>query len=581
MQYRIIFLICCLTNCFCAEDTLSNDLRDTISIANEIFSLCAISADLLSDDGSFDALLPLGIGKNVLAFAEYSRLQSETERIGKPLTCLVTIGKQNNDDSTTYDGQDQLIDFHLIKYDGDLKEKYEIYASNGSFSVVNAESAIRTHTCITEDVIVKCKYVKVLRMVYDAWSPLFMIGKDGSHSGILHDVLLIIVGRLGLQLELVMNNEPGHWGTSSSNSSYWRGMVGMVQRGEVDGCTAGTAITIERSSVVDFTFSSLQISVDLLARYPNSEQVSWENYLLEFDLATWVCIVTTSFVLVLVLALVLSGGFRVSLETWSLAGSIVIRALLLKGTEVNKTTLSVKSAFLCALLFSTVILTCYRSSMNAFLAVIKPTMMSNLEDVLDYSEGLTLWSPSLLEYGLSTMAPDSTLGKLYSKFRRDPRAGYTDYITGLNKVKQHNYVMAESYQLVRSLPEYDCDVYKLDVPFFYDSHISFFFAKNSPYVPLFNQEIIKLKNQGVLERIVLRYLPGEAKGKKCAERVTALGMVSVFTPFLLVIFGIIAGVFLSILERMSKFMATRVKKISPYSDSRLNSLNGARRLTIT
>lgn len=77
-------------------------------------------------------------------------------------------------------------------------------------------------------------------------------------------------------------------------STSWSGMVGMTQRGEVDGCTAGAGVNEERATAVEFTMGIVRLRVGMFGRAPGAEQVAWDNYLREFDPPSWASLAATS-----------------------------------------------------------------------------------------------------------------------------------------------------------------------------------------------------------------------------------------------------------------------------------------------
>ena len=189
-----------------------------------------------------------------------------------------------------------------------------------------------------------------------------------------------------------------------------------------------------------------------------------------------------------------------SCKDWKLACksalAAVSRSLLSKGTQLETSLLSVKMIFLISLLLSTGIMVCYRSSMNSFLAVVRPAAnIRDMADVLRYSRGLTFWSPIYFESIFTESGPGSAERELYRRFKSDPSANITDYGVGIGNVVRDNYVLIGEEALVRSNALYGCEVSRVPHEIHSGVTVSFFFAKGSPYLPLFNREILRMKNQ--------------------------------------------------------------------------------------
>lgn len=84
----------------------------------------------------------------------------------------------------------------------------------------------------------------------------FDIDNDGNYvntTGFGFDVIEILTKMLNLT-RTVTSSEDGLWGAPDDNNDY-NGIVGQVQRKEVDLCSVGLVISMARSSVVDFSIS--------------------------------------------------------------------------------------------------------------------------------------------------------------------------------------------------------------------------------------------------------------------------------------------------------------------------------------
>ncbi len=550
-------------------------LSDALAVASAAFSHCEVNVGLNSADADLD----IGASASVLADNNNLTLSSAGQDHFQNLdqedeeNCLATLmfGNVNEADVKMLYLKHRSHKVILVDPPPSNEDRnfsvplslhlYAMYPlGEDSFELADYRSGNQTHKC---DRVagkgVACQITKTLRIVYDTWFPMVIVGKDGSLSGVMYDMLIIIARRLGLKVELILNPNRFNWGQPvNGNQSHWSGMIGMVQRGEVDGCAAGVGINQERSRVVDFTLSVVRITFAMFARTPSADNVSWENYLKEFDLPTWLCIVATSVISAMALSVALAAGSRSKMEAGRDASAVVIRSLLSKGTDINVKFVSTKSMLLITLLFSTVILTGYRSCMNSFLAVVKPaSKIKTMDDVLQYTSGLTYWAPNYFEVLWRDSPPKSTNGKLYANFLADPRSNPRDYSVMINNVVEHNYVLAGPYQTIRIQPDFDCRLSRLDIDLQSDIHTSFIFTRDTPYAAMFSREIIHLKNQGVLDRILFRYNLRKADSDDCQESAFALGLTNVFTPFFVVVLGVGFAVAISVVEKVFRMASRR------------------------
>ncbi|XP_042241220.1 glutamate receptor ionotropic, kainate 1-like [Homarus americanus] len=94
----------------------------------------------------------------------------------------------------------------------------------------------------------------VITIAAETWQPYFLIseGLTGRpvYSGIMWDLLLMITSKMDLRFRIVRPPD-GLWGVELPNGS-WNGMLGMIQRQEVDMALGPFAISYPRTKVAEF-----------------------------------------------------------------------------------------------------------------------------------------------------------------------------------------------------------------------------------------------------------------------------------------------------------------------------------------
>ena len=80
-------------------------------------------------------------------------------------------------------------------------------------------------------------------------------------------IMKLLSKRMNFKLEFVPSVD-GKWGKKSANGS-WNGIVGMLIRKEVDICSGGMSVMLQRSQVMDFSMSLLKRYTTLVAN-PNT-----------------------------------------------------------------------------------------------------------------------------------------------------------------------------------------------------------------------------------------------------------------------------------------------------------------------
>ncbi len=390
---------------------------------------------------------------------------------------------------------------------------------------------------------------ETVRVVHDTWSPFFFVDPStGDFDGIFYQVVMQIASRLNLSLEFVPNAEPGKWGVKTESGG-WTGMMGMMASGEVDLSAAGFFRVLDREEVVDFSVSLTHSEDNLFAKRVQSSSLVLANYVDEFSPLNWLFILATSLAVMLaflVLARVL--GLRRAVAT---ASSVTLRGLLYKGTTFSMSTLSVRILLLVHLLFATVIVLSYRSCMNGFLAISRPVIeVSNLADVASMGKRITFWGGGAMEDEFARADDDSPEGILYEKFPDDKGAHAESYDDVMrNVMRDEDYVGIAPRKL---LPWYPREVIQVPNYVYKKSLMAFPFAQGSRFLKPFNDEIIRLKQDGVMGRLVAKHLYRPSRQEcRVIATATSLSLRQVFTPFGLLVLGCGAGMLVSLLERMT------------------------------
>ncbi len=222
-------------------------------------------------------------------------------------------------------------------------------------------------------------------------------------------------------------SQSGSWGIPHENGT-WEGMLGMVQQDKVSTAAAGFVPDTARGEYFDFSVEVMSLKYSLFTRRPTGAAVSVQNYFWEFDRYIWACVAAISLCTFASMFLVLRQD-RTERKPSSKALSVVLRALVYKGTPLATSALSAKAVLMTILLLSTVLFVSYRSCLNAFLAVVIPAQrVRGLEDVLSRSAGLAMWPGFWLEKALLN-SDSETERELYHKWAEDEDAkvgGFTN-----------------------------------------------------------------------------------------------------------------------------------------------------------
>ncbi len=389
-----------------------------------------------------------------------------------------------------------------------------------------------------------------LRVAYDIWRPFFFENSLGSFDGILYRVAMMIATRLNLTIQFVPNANPGIWALRNENGS-WKGMINMVSTGEVDMSASGFFLTSDRGEEVDFSFSLIDSDDNLFIKRIHSNRLSLFNYFCEFTRWNWLLILVTGLTMTLAFVVVLK-FLRISGPS-TVASSIVLRGLLYKGTSFEERRMSVRILTLVHLLFVTVIVLSYRSCMNGFLAISQPVLdVRNLNDVEKSGKKIAIWGGGAVEEKFSRADVNSLEGRLYQEFVDDEKAHANSYEEVMQIILDDgNYVGIVPPKL---LTWYPCGIVQVPGFLFRKSQVSFIFTKGSKFLRPFNKEIVKLKEDGVIDRLMLQYLYRSSREECDFSRTstTSLTFDHVFTPFAILGLGVLSSLFSAIVENIFK-----------------------------
>ncbi len=391
---------------------------------------------------------------------------------------------------------------------------------------------------------------QTVRVVYDSWRPAFYFEERGSEivfDGLFYQVITIVAQRLNLTLEFVPN-ETGSWGKRLPDGS-WTGMINMTIEREADIVTAGFYTNTERAKVVDLSVGVFSLDSQLFTRRDSRSKVSLINYFHEFSTRNWILIAATA--TCLMFALYASTRILGPKGRSRVHSVIVLRNLLYQGGSFHSKRLSMRSLLFVNLLFASVIALSYRSCMNSFLTITIPVLaVKSMEDAAEKGYKLTFWGGGATEQQLENSPAGSAEQKLYQRSTGDDNArkhSYKDLIA--NMVRYEDYVLISE---ASALPKLPCEIVQVPKYVFITSSVVFVFAKGSALTGPFNREIIRLKQQGVVDRLVARYFE-ETPRDECevAGTATSLGFVHVFAPFGMLAIGLTLALGLGLIERMS------------------------------
>ncbi|XP_069681551.1 probable glutamate receptor [Periplaneta americana] len=306
------------------------------------------------------------------------------------------------------------------------------------------------------------------------------------------------------------------FGAPLENGS-WTGMIGMLQRGEVDFACSKFLMIPARLQVVDFLSTTVQVKTRLLIKEKRSLELTWGEFLRPFTTRLW-C--------VHFLSLILTGicfsvtyvigrrqgreiGVNSTLHNIYDAFFYTYASFCQQGQSSTPRTLSCRVVYLTSYLTAVVVMAGYSAFLISFLAT-RETRRFPFTSFKEFLEDGT--------YNLEMVANSAFIW--YFKHSIDPVM--KNIYKKMIEPNQKNYPVTdeEGFQKLCKFPKYaymtytdleesgrlGCEVMK--IPHMYiPGSLAITSVKNSPYRGIFNYIIMKMKTNGLLKRLHSKFLP--------------------------------------------------------------------------
>ncbi|KAF2366759.1 Ionotropic glutamate receptor L-glutamate and glycine-binding domain [Trinorchestia longiramus] len=352
--------------------------------------------------------------------------------------------------------------------------------------------------------------------------------------GHVADVWRILQNTLGFTYTCWLPSDPT-WGTTRDGK--WTGMVGAMLNREADVIVAPLDNTVERAGVVTFTIGLRNTASRMVIKSRALMDSTWTTFTHEFTKEAWGGTLALMFLAPPFLAFVThfspSERERISLKD---AYVISVGALAYQGASVE-TTSSPGRIVMIVIFFGTLLTYChYTSALVASLTVASTTLpVESLQDVIEsgsYELGITSGTSLEGEFQHSKTSPFKEAWETLIKPHLDDMP--TVYQQGIDRAAAGSY----AYVLEESVYSYefshDCRVTPTP-PRYFISPTGFAFQHDSPYVKIFNHQLLRMRNSGILDRSWEQFQP--PKDLCQSSDVVSLNPTQVFTAFLLLMVG--------------------------------------------
>ncbi|XP_046342594.1 glutamate receptor 4-like isoform X1 [Haliotis rufescens] len=344
----------------------------------------------------------------------------------------------------------------------------------------------------------------------NVWEP-FVIETNTTEKfeGFCMDLLKELASSLNFSYNLTMPKDKA-WGALVNGS--FNGLIGQLEREEVDMVVAPLSIEPDREKVVDFIFPYYYEYTTVLIKKPDPNRTKWRTLIDPFKWQVLMCIF---------IALLGVTTFYFLVERWnpyyegkkkekSMFGDAfwyMYGALLTQGGEHLPDSQAGRTVVSCWWLFSIVMAATYSGNLIAFLTVNKDKLpfdtISELVEQTDYiwgtAGGGTYWE-TMFEVPQKTNKAEFRLAwEGIKRFNAtDPSVLSLNPLDHYNKVKEGSYgYIADRSMMERWMAE-SCDLQMIKENFF-PLQYAIALPNNSAYVSIFSEEMMRIYESGLLQ----------------------------------------------------------------------------------
>ena len=292
------------------------------------------------------------------------------------------------------------------------------------------------------------------------------------------------------------------WGSFTNGT--WNGMVGMLKDGIADIAAADLTITNERSTVVDFLPSLMEITEELYMKNPG-DAFSTGSYIGAFTQTSWTAIALW----IIVTPLLLQGILMISTYR-NQDGLGIFNCYLFVTSSVVNLTYKLKSdklehriAFISLLIGGMLIYYYWEAELTSHLASRRIDFpFSNLLEFSKNSKFNFIVAKGTIHLDYFKNSEDSVRSKIW----REKLEPYFDQLPLFEELPERiladPHAVAYTESIIKMTKAYiTCKIVDIKPPI-RKTHLAFATQKNSPYFQAFKHHINKLKEAGVVQKYI-------------------------------------------------------------------------------
>ncbi|XP_062603845.1 glutamate receptor ionotropic, delta-2-like, partial [Saccostrea cucullata] len=409
-------------------------------------------------------------------------------------------------------------------------------------------------------------------LVTTAWWPPFTerIQKDGKtvdYFGLCADLLDELANELNFTYTYT---EPpdNEFGRIFPNRS-WSGMIGQLERREVDLMVAAASIQGSRENVMDFTQPFYYDTTTILIKRPDPDENKMFTLAKPFKIEVIICIFFVLPVSAFLLFIIetLSPYYKIhgpeGRQNYQKSFWYMFGALLTQGGESLPNSQSGRTMITFFWLFSIIMVATYSGNLIAFLTVtIDKPPFNSLEEMVEQDE--YKWGILAGTYFVTWFqeSPFEILQKVWTGIKTfnetDPDVLNSDPNVHISKMYKEKYVYIgdKSFMEIRKTNRCELVTATEEIP---NMSYAVGLPNNSLYTKLFSDKILSLQEGGILQTFKRKHWPRE---EFCHGSLTAkakeVQLIDVQAAFIVVGAGLVLGTIVLFLEKIVKHLSTKI-----------------------
>jgi len=401
---------------------------------------------------------------------------------------------------------------------------------------------------------------------------------NAAYEGFIKDLLDEISSVQGFTYDLVLSVDNKYGVQSGGN---WSGLVGMLQREEIDLIAADLTVTWSRMSAIDFSKPFLASTLTLLLKDPAEYTISLASWFNPFSWEVWLLLLTSYLISSLILFLVSRLSpleHTAPITKLSLKDSLwYLIACWFRASTFHPKAWSTRLVCCCWWMFYVTMILTYFFHLPPHLATPTTAARPNtVQDVLDLGVNFGVVRGGST-FQLLKNSHNPLHQALWDSISTDYSASIVpSYNTGMERVNSDNgsFCMVMESTAAQYLTAQDCSLYT--VGSLEDRHYAFGFAKGSRYRRMFSQGLLQMTETGKLSAAKYKWWPDptdcpQLTTSSLADDRSTLTVEHVAAPLLFLLVALIIALLLALLELCT---STKVSSLPKYIKQSFTSSSG-------